>query len=153
MSLGAIFGRAIARLGRQKWGARIPGGDGRDHDSAVEPLAQELIALLSSNKPLVLDEPIRLVKKHQGPVFNVVYGNEDSGPLAQFFRDGEAVSQVASSSTESPNSGTSTVTQNITNSIGSLYRVAAIGDNGLVTLDEINADGNPTGNQIQARSF
>lgn len=152
MSLGAIFAAAAARLGRTTWGSKITGADGVAKDTGVNQFAQELMALLGSNEPIEVREPIRFVKKHSGPLFNVVYGQDDSSPLARFYRDNEEVSQVAPTTQDAAQETTSSVTQTITNAIGSLYRVAAIGENGIVTLDEIDASGNATGTQIQARS-
>ena len=108
--------------------------------------------MLSSDRPIELSESIRIVKKYRGPVFDIVYGNEDDeSALAQFYRNGQAVSSVAPAETAS--GASARVTQTIANAVGSLYRVAAISESGLVTLDEIDADGNATGNQVQARTF
>jgi len=151
MSLKAFFGKAIARLGRQRWGAQIPTQDG-PRDTGVQELAEELAAMFSDAAPIELKEPLTFVKKHTGPLFHVNYGAEDSSPLARFYRDGQEVSSTVDSST-SEGAGTTRVTQTISNAIGSLYRVEAISDNGLVTLNEIDASGQPTGNQITARSL
>jgi len=144
----ALFGRLTARLGRTTWGAKI-----NDQDTGVNPLAQEISAMLSSDAPLEVTEPIRFIKKHSGPLFNIVYGGSDSAPLAQFSRDGQEISQVQPTAQGETGETTERVTQNIANAVGSLYRVAAIGENGLLTLDEINASGVPTGTQIQARGL
>jgi hypothetical protein len=147
MSMQALFGRLASRLGRQKWGAKIEG-----RDTAVDPLAQELQAMFNSDGPLELSEPIRIIKKHRGPLFDVVYGSDDAAPLAQFTRNGQQVSQVQPTA-QGETATTERVTQNIANAVGSLYRVAGIGENGLLTLDEIDASGTPTGTQIQARGL
>lgn len=152
MSLGAIFASAAARLGRTTWGSKITGADGVARDTGVNPLAQELMAMLGSDQPIEVREPIQFIKKHGGPLFSVVYGQDDSSPLAQFFRNNDEVSQVAPTAQGAEPTQATRVTQTITNAIGSLYRVAAIGENGIVTLDEIDASGNATGTQIQARS-
>lgn len=151
MSLKALFGKAVARLGRQRWGAKIPTDDG-PRDTGVQQLAEELASLLGDAGPIELSEPLTFTKKHTGPLFKVNYGAEDSSPLARFYRDGQEVSNTSEVSS-STSSGATQVTQTIANAIGSIYRVAAISDNGLVTLDEIDASGNTTGNQITARSI
>lgn len=153
MSLGALFAAVAARLGRTTWGSKITGVDGVARDTGVNPLAQELIAMLSSDQPIEVREPIQFIKKHRGPLFDVVYGQDDSSPLAQFYRDNQEVSQVAPTAQNAAQTQETRVTQTITNAIGSLYRVASVGDNGIVTLDEIDASGNATGTQIQARSI
>ena len=151
MSMHSLFGKAIARLGRTKWGTRVQTPSG-DRDTGVDPLAQEIMAALSSKEPIVVDGPIEIIKKHRGPLFNVRYGMDDSAPLANFTRDGQTVSQVTPS-TDGTSSESTRVTQNIANSVGSLYRVVSLGDNGQVTLDQIGVDGQATGTQIQARSL
>ena len=151
MSLKALFGKAVARLGRQRWGAQIPTEDG-PRDTGVQQLAEELASLLGDAGPIELKEPLTFVKKHTGPLFNVNYGASDSSPLAKFFRDGQEVSSTVATATGEEATATR-VTQTISNAIGSLYRVASITENGLVTLDEIDASGQTTGNQITARSL
>lgn len=151
MSLKALFGKAIARLGRQRWGAQIPTDDG-PRDTGVQQLAEELASLLGDAGPIELKEPLTFVKKHTGPLFHVNYGADDSSPLAKFYRGGQEVSSTSDSSSSSESAATR-VTQTITNAIGSLYRVASISENGLVTLNEIDASGNATGTQITARSL
>ena len=151
MSLKAFFGKAIARLGRQRWGAQIPTSDG-PRDTGVQELAEELAAMFSDAGPIELKEPLTFVKKHTGPLFKVNYGAEDSSPLAKFYRDGQEVSSTVDTET-GESSGTTRVTQTISNAIGSLYRVESISENGLVTLNEIDASGQPTGTQITARSL
>lgn len=151
MSLKALFGKAVARLGRTRWGAKIPTADG-DRDTGVQALAEEIATLLGDGSPIELKEPLTFVKKHSGPLFHVNYGTDDDSPLAKFYRAGREVSEVSSSAASS-DAATSRVTQNIANAIGSLYRVAAVSENGLVTLDEIDAEGQPTGTQITARSL
>lgn len=151
MSLKALFGKAIARLGRQRWGAQIPTEDG-PRDTGVQALAEELAALLGDAGAIELKEPLTFVKKHTGPLFNVNYGAQDSAPLAKFYRDGQEVSSTVATAT-GESTGTTRVTQTISNAIGSLYRVESISENGLVTLNEIDAAGQATGNQITARSL
>ena len=151
MSLKALFGKAIARLGRQRWGAQIPTSDG-PRDTGVQALAEELASMFSDAGPIELKEPLTFVKKHTGPLFKVNYGADDSSPLARFYRDGQEFA-ATSDSTSSQAATTTQVTQTIANAIGSLYRVASISENGLVTLNEIDASGNATGNQITARSL
>lgn len=149
MSLKALFGKAIARLSRQRWGAQIPTSDG-PRDTGVQALAEELAALLGDAGAIELKEPLTFVKKHTGPLFHVNYGAEDSSPLAKFYRDGQEVSSTVDTET-GESSGTTRVTQNIASAVGSLYRVASIGDNGMVTLDVIDVTGTATGEQITAR--
>ncbi|MBA4019206.1 MAG: hypothetical protein C0483_18730 [Pirellula sp.] len=148
MSLNAIFGRVAARLGRTTWGSKISG-----IDTGVNPLAQEIAAMLTSNEPIEVRGPISFIKKHTGPLFRVVYGRDDESPLARFYRNNEEFGQVVPTADGENTAGESRVTQTITNSIGSLYRVSSVGDGGIVTLDEIDASGNPTGTQVQARSI
>lgn len=149
MSLKALFGKAVARLGRQRWGAQIPTNDG-PRDTGVQQLAEELAALLGDAGPIELKEPLTFVKKHTGPLFNVNYGAADSSPLAKFFRDGQEVSQVTPVA-QGDEATSSRVTQNIASAVGSLYRVASLNDNGTVTLDVIDVNGQTTGTQITAR--
>lgn len=150
MSLGAIFAAAAARLGRTTWGSKITGNDGVARDTGVNQFAQELMAMFGSDQPIEVREPIRFVKKHGGPLFSVVYGQDDASPLAQFYRDNEEVSEVAPTA-QGEAATTSSVTQNIASAVGSLYRVASLNDNGTVTLDVVDVNGQPTGTQITAR--
>ena len=152
MSMHSLFGKAIARLGRTKWGTKVTTPDG-ERDTAVDPLAQEVLAALSDKSPLEVTEPIRFIKKHRGPLFEVAYGLDDSESLAKFTRGGQEVFQVTPSASGETGTGQNTVTQNISNAIGSLYRVVSISENGQVTLDEIGVDGQATGTQVQARSL
>jgi len=152
MSLKSLFGKSLARLGRTTWGAKIRDREGIERDTGVNQLAQEIASLLGDARPLELTEPIQLVKKHSGPLFNIALGQDAPSTLATFTRNGEEVAQ-ASTSADGSSTGTNRVTQNIANAIGSLYRVASISENGLVTLDEIDASGNATGTQIQARQL
>ena len=149
MSMHSLFGKAIARLGRTKWGTKVKTPDG-ERDTAVDPLAQEVLAALSDKSPLEVTEPIRFIKKHRGPLFEVAYGLDDSESLAKFTRGGQEVSQVTPSASGTTSESTR-VEQIITTAIGSLYRVAAISESGMATLNEIDASGNPTGTQVQAR--
>ena len=151
MSLFSLFGKSISRLGRTKWGTKLKTEDG-ERDTGVDPLAQEILAALSDKSPIEVHEPIRLIKKHRGPLFEVAYGLDDSESLAKFTRNGQEVSQVQPSASGEA-AGTTRVEQNISNAIGSLYRVVSISENGQVTLDEIGVDGQATGTQVQARSL
>jgi hypothetical protein len=151
MSLYQLLGKAAARLSRTKWGTKVPTPDG-SRDTAVDPLAQEILAALSDKSPIEVTEPIRFIKKHRGPLFEVAYGLDDSESLAKFTRGGQEVSQVQPSA-GGETSGATRVEQNISNAIGSLYRVVSISENGQVTLDEIGVDGQATGTQVQARSL
>lgn len=151
MSMRALFAGVVSRLGRTKWGTKIKDFSGEERDTAVDQLAQEIAALLNSDGPIVLREPIQFIKKHGGPLFRVVYGGNDDSPLAQFYRDGQQISQVQPTAAAESSTTTERVTQNIANAVGSLYRVVSV-QNGQVTLDELDINLSPTGTQIQARA-
>ena len=85
MSFRQLFGTWGTRLGRTNWGTKVEGPDGKSVDTGVQPLAEELIALASSEEPIELVQPIQFVRNFDGPVFEVIDASEApevTAPLA-----------------------------------------------------------------------
>lgn len=67
MTIRNLFQNQLPRLQRQKWGKRIQG-----QDTGVNDFAEEILAILGAEEPIVLDAPIKITRNYDGPVFEVV---------------------------------------------------------------------------------
>lgn len=86
--LQALFGAEAARLLRTGWGDKIYEYKGvdertgkpkyRPRDTGVQPLADEMYAILMSRKPLETWEPITIVNNGKGPALNIINTDPDA---------------------------------------------------------------------------
>lgn len=82
MSYSALFQGLLARLKRRRWGVSIkpagdkPGDNKPAVDTGVQAFADEVVAALGSDAPIVLDKPIRIRRNYTGPVFLILDDTE-----------------------------------------------------------------------------
>src|SRR5438552_3125938 len=70
MSLRALFRGFLGRLRRRSWGIRFD-LDGKQLDSGVQGLADEMYSGLSSDAPIELSAPLRFTRLFSGPLLEV----------------------------------------------------------------------------------
>lgn len=171
MSLRALFRDATARILGSNWGARITDAESNEpKDTGVQQFAEELAAILSSEKPIELYEPIKVIRRYDGPIFQVV---DDPGlgtnPFQQTTRPNGDVTNDTGGSTGggstpsgggSGGGGTSTViiNDNTTSlviqppTIGQLYVVTSgIDEGGNIKIAPVNSDGQIDGEEFSVR--
>lgn len=88
MSLRSLFRSAAVRLMREEWGAKIVDIEGDERDTGVQELAEELYAMILSEEPIELFEPIVLNNNTDGPAIVIRQSATAKDPITVIDEDG-----------------------------------------------------------------
>lgn len=162
MSLRALFRDATARILGSNWGARITDAESNEpKDTGVQQFAEELAAILSSEKPIELYEPIKVIRRYDGPIFQVV-DDPDLGtnPFQQTTRPNGDVTNDTGGSTgggTTPGGGGNnggggsgtTIINNTYGTVGQLYVVVSSVESNRVMIAPVDKNGQIIGDPFE----
>lgn len=142
MSFKALFKSIMPRLLGNRWGARIVDGEsGEARDTGVHQFAEEFAAAISSDDPIPVDEPIRILRNFDGELFKIIDGVEQTPAETAPTGTGTA-GQVIQNNTE------------VVRSVGQLYVVVdrVFGSNDIM-IAPADSNGNPAGPPFQVKAI
>ncbi len=142
MSFKALFKSIMPRLLGNRWGARIVDGEsGEARDTGVHQFAEEFAAAISSDDPIPVDEPIRILRNFDGELFKIIDGVEQTPAEKPIFNSGTG-GQVIQNNTE------------VVRSVGQLYVVVGrIEGSNFIQIAAANSEGRPVGTPFQVKAI